>query len=126
MTKFYFLKERDFLTEKGYADTEVTSVGEREDRGEAPKCPVCSGKIGWLTWLPPYKIELTMHTKQFANVMIGGGCEELVVDDYFKDRYDATGMTGLEFLGDAEVTKIVCRGSPSPAKVAESVDVARR
>ena len=104
---FYILKHHDWKTEKGYADTEwMTS---NSNYGDAPRCPVCNKLIGGKLWLPPYQIQLEMFTKQFGNVVLGTGGVELVVDDYFKSRYEETDLTGLELLGEAEVVKLICR-----------------
>jgi hypothetical protein len=103
------LLKRDFQTEKEFADTEWMRSGGMSSLSEdAPVCPQCGGYVGGLIWIPPYKIELEMYTKQFGNVVLGSG-NDLVVDDYFKSRFEETDLTGLEFSGEAEVVKLICR-----------------
>jgi len=105
---FYILTNRDFQTEKGHADTEWMTTDD-VNLGAATRCPVCHGVIEGKLWLPPYKIELEMFTKQFGNVALGTGGVELVVDDYFKSNFENASLTGLEFIGEAEVVKLICR-----------------
>jgi len=105
---FYILTKNDWKTEKGQTDTEWM-IADKVNYESAPRCPECNQVIGGKLWLPPYQIELEMFTKQYGNVALGVGGDELVVDDYFKSRFEETDLTGLEFIGEAEVVKLICR-----------------
>ena len=105
---FYILKETNYKTDKDFADTECLRAGGMSSLGKgAPVCPQCGKFVGGMIWIPPYKIELVMYTNQFGNVIDKG--EELVVDEYFKSCFEKTDLTGIEFLGEAEITKFTCR-----------------
>ncbi|MDR2171939.1 MAG: hypothetical protein LBP59_17480 [Planctomycetaceae bacterium] len=104
--KFYILKKNNFLTECGHADTEWLTA--TRNYGHAPQCPQCGKYYAGKEWLPPYNIELEMFTKQYGNVVMGAG-GIIIVDNYFKDCFEKTNFTGLEFIGNVNIVKFLCR-----------------
>lgn len=116
---FYILKNRDFRAENGFADTEFIRGTKTKLSNDAPTCPKCGQYIGGRKWIPPYYIELEMYTRQFGNVVLGTGGDKLVVDDCFKSRFEKVNLTGLEFLGKAEISKIICRGGVKKKQLSE-------
>ena len=118
---FYILEKTDYKTDKGFTDTEwITSNPNYapDDSDDGTNCPACHEYMGGRLWLPPYKIELVMYTNQFGNVVLGTG-GKLIVDDYFKSHFEKTGMTGLEFIGEAEVVKLTCRWGAKKRQIGE-------
>jgi hypothetical protein len=75
--------------------------------GEPIKCPVCGGTCTAMEWLPPFQIELRMFVKVFGNIIFGPG-NNLFMDKYFTNRFEQSGLTGLEFIGKAEIERIKC------------------
>lgn len=106
--KFYILTENDWKTEKGFTETEWMPV-DPGNYGDAPVCPKCGAYLDGDEWLPPYRVALEMFTKEYGNVVLGIGRSIFLVDDYFRDRFPKTDLTGLEFIGEAEVSKLICR-----------------
>ncbi|MDR2171941.1 MAG: hypothetical protein LBP59_17490 [Planctomycetaceae bacterium] len=105
MTNFYILDKNDYKREHGYAETEWLTA--TRNYGDAPLCPQCGESFGKMEWLPPYKIELEMFTKQYGNVVMGSS--GIIVDDYFKDCFEKTDLTGLEIIDKVEVVNLLCR-----------------
>jgi hypothetical protein len=106
MTNFYILDKTDYKTEHGYAETEWLTATNKY--GTAPHCPQCGEVYDGKEWLPPYRVELEMFTKQYGNVVTGTG-GGILVDDYFKDCFEKTNLTGLEIVDKVEVVKLICR-----------------
>jgi hypothetical protein len=106
MIKFYVLKKNDFRTERGHADTEWMRA--TRSFGDAPQCPQCGTYYAGMEWLPPYKIELEMFTQQYGNVAMGSG-GKIIVDEYFKDCFEKTSISGLEIADKVEIAKFLCR-----------------
>ncbi len=102
---FYLLTERDYKTED-FADTRFF-YGEHAKFGDAPRCPICNKYCEGMEWLPPYTIELEMFTNQFGDILCGS--PDMVVDESFKTAFEKTDFTGLEIIGEAEISKIICR-----------------
>jgi hypothetical protein len=106
MTNFYILDKTDYKTERGYAETEWLTA--TDNYGDTTDCPQCGESFGTMEWLPPYHVELEMFTKQYGNVVMGTG-GKILVDDYFKDCFEKTNLTGLEIVDKVEVVKLICR-----------------
>ncbi|MCM2271372.1 MAG: hypothetical protein NDJ18_02280 [candidate division Zixibacteria bacterium] len=83
----------DFLMEDGFRT------------GDAPRCPVCGGVVGMLTWLPPFRVEIECFGKLHGDIAFGTA--EMLVTERFIDLFKKEGLTGLDVLGRAHVSKIV-------------------
>jgi len=103
---FYSLEPHDFHTENACADTEYL-FADTASFGEALRCPICDNIVSTMEWLAPYQIKLIMRTKQYGNIIFPLG-EKIVIDEYFKNCYEKSTLTGLTFCGKIEITKIFC------------------
>lgn len=104
---FYILKKNDYTAD--YYPTGMEWIqGTIMNLSEAPRCPQCQQYVERKKWLPPYQIELEMPSPVFGNIALSGGGSEIIVDDYFKSNFEQTDMTGLKFIGQAEIEKISC------------------
>jgi len=88
----------------GRYDTEF-SKAEPVVRGDAPRCPQCGGCIGMLTWLPPYRGELTLHGEAFGDFVKFPGYDVLV-SERFAEAFRAEGLTGLLGFHPVEVSRV--------------------
>jgi len=95
----------------GQHDTECDVV-EPENVGPAPTCPECGVFVGALTWLPPYRVELELYGKDFADLVDCSG-DDLLVTERFAEDFKAEGLTGLSGFHPVEVVRVV-RKRPGP------------
>lgn len=72
-------------------------------RGDAPTCARCGAALGFLIWLPPYKIELKTWGKKYAD--IGRTGDDLVVSERFVEVFQCNALRGLGFH-PVEVVKL--------------------
>ncbi len=97
----------------GTHDTEFSREG--SNLGPAPRCPQCGDVTGLLTWLPPYRGELELHGKEFAD-LVKGPCGGVLVTERFAEDFKAEGLTGLSGFHPIEVTRVRRkRRGPKPA-----------
>lgn len=101
---------RFFVLERHPDPGEVTAVTEflyadNSPMGEAPRCPVCREYIGMLPLLPPIRVELETWESDLGDFAFGTG-DELLVSDRFWKLYQGSGLTGLSYVGTAEVIKV--------------------
>ncbi len=88
----------------GQHDTECSTV-EPTNVGPAPLCPQCGGVVGALTWQPPYRIELELYGKDFADLIVASG-HDLLVTERFAQDVNADGLTGFSGFHPVEVVRV--------------------
>lgn len=94
-------------------DTELSTVEEQERR-DGPRCPRCGEPVGMLTWLPPYRVKLSLYGEEPGDFIqsLGGG-SDLIVSERFTDAFRGAGLTGLHGFAPVEVIRVQRqRGSP--------------
>jgi hypothetical protein len=94
-------------------DTEFLAA-EGAQYGLAPRCPVCGEFTGMRQWLPPFRVELELHGRQFGDVVTGSGGSALLVSPRFEDIYRSTALTGLEGFEPVEIVKVRSRRRSRP------------
>jgi hypothetical protein len=110
---FYVLARKASSEYGSEYDTEFLAA-EDADYGEASRCPVCGRFVGGRRWLPPFRVELELHGRQFGDVLTGfGGCD-LLVSPRFEDVYRSNGLSGLEGFEPVEIVKIRSRRRATP------------
>ena len=72
---------------------------------DAPTCPECGGITGLLVWMPPFRIEMQFWGYKHGDIAFGAGMD-LLVSERFKEQFVRQKLTGLDFLGSAEVVKV--------------------
>jgi hypothetical protein len=90
-------------------ETEYREAGHRR-LGAAPTCPVCGVFIGMRTWLPPFRVELTLHGAEWGDFAFGAG-SDFLVSARVAAAFTEAGLTGLS-LDPVEV--VSARGSRLP------------
>lgn len=90
-----------------FAVTELISA-EPMNQGDAPSCPRCGTTIGLLNWLPPYRVELEVWSKEYGDIAFG--VSKLLISERVKMLYEAEGLSGLEGFHEVEIVKITRRG----------------
>jgi hypothetical protein len=98
--RFFVLKE-DL---HGPCDTDFDTA-EPVNLEEAPRCPLCGGAVGMLTWLPPYRGELTLHGESSGDFVKFPGYEVLV-SERFAEAFRAEGLTGMLGFHPVEVSRV--------------------
>lgn len=70
-----------------------------------PKCPKCGRAVGQLYWLPPYDIIIKQPKKigDFVGGLIG---MDLIVSENFKNKYEHSGLTGIDQFIELNVVKM--------------------
>lgn len=111
---------RFFILEKGELwsryDVEVDDL-EPVNLGNAAHCQRCSGAIGLLEWLPPYRVELVLHGEELGDFIEPSG-DSLLVSERFAQAFREEGLTGLEGFHPVEVVRVRRkRRGPKPAHV---------
>ena len=100
--KFYRLKILSFEQYK-YAWAEMTDNANISD--DFPKCPKCRRAVGQLYWLPPYDIILKQH-KKIGDFVGGVFGSDLIVSEQFKNKYEQSGLTGIEQFFELNVIQM--------------------
>jgi len=96
----------------GEHDSEFSTV--RPNVGPPLHCPQCGGTIGTLSWQPPYRVEVVLYGKDFAD-LLGGPGGDLLVTERFAEDFKAEGLTGLSGFHPVEVTRVRRKGrGPKP------------
>lgn len=78
------------------------------NRGAAPVCPICGNYIGMLAWLPPYRVVLELHNKQWEDV-VGLPGEEFLVSAAYVHLHMQRLFTGLAPFMPVEVVRVKYR-----------------
>jgi hypothetical protein len=97
----FFVLEEDLF---GPHDTQCLRTGSANFEG-APRCPRCGDPIGLRTWLPPYRVELELHGKEFGDFVKGPGYEVLL-SKRMVESFLAEGLTGVLGFHPVEVVRV--------------------
>jgi hypothetical protein len=73
--------------------------------GPAPRCPQCGDGVGMLSWEPPYRGELELYGRDFADLMEGSG-NDLLVTERFAEDFKKEGLKGLSGFHPVEVVRV--------------------
>ena len=103
--EFYVLARKESSEYGSEYDTEFLAA-EDPNYGEAPRCPVCGQFTGGRQWLPPLRVELELHGRQFGDVLTGSGGSDLLVSPRFEEVYRSNGLVGLEGFEPVEIVKV--------------------
>lgn len=107
---FYVLKDD---TQSRQCATLVSCVDD-DVVGDAPKCPACGATYGMLRWMPPYKIAITRHGKQFGDIVFAPG-DDIIVTEAFRQAWIQSRLKGLDSFDPVEIVRT------KPKKAAASV-----
>lgn len=92
--------------------------------GDAPTCELCGRFIGARPWLPPYRVELTLHGSEWGDFAFRVGDEtEFLVSERAAGVIRAEGVQGLSEPAVVEVAHTA--GSPVAPPAYFQVAVAR-
>jgi hypothetical protein len=80
--------------------------------GEAPRCPVCGRFTGMRRWLPPLRVELELHGREFGDVVTGFG--SLLVSPRFEEIYRSSASTGLVGFEPLDIVRVRSRHRAVP------------
>jgi hypothetical protein len=97
--KFFELK----YWPEGDADTYFAQE-DGHNVGDAEHCANCGAPISMLTWLPPFRVELKLHGKQFGDFAFGPG-NDFLASQRFRQAYHLHGLTGFVGFDPVEVIK---------------------
>lgn len=77
-----------------------------------PKCPKCGSAVGQLYWLPPFDIIIKQPKKigDFVGGLIG---MDLIVSENFKNKYEHSGLTGIDQFIELNVVQMGSKKNPS-------------
>jgi hypothetical protein len=73
--------------------------------GDFPKCPKCGEGIGQRDWLPPFKIEITVHGEEGAGDFMECAGSTLI-SERMATAFRSERLTGLEGFHPVEVVKM--------------------
>jgi len=91
--EFYVLARKESSEYGSEYDTEFLAA-EDANYGEAPRCPVCGRFTGGRQWLPPLRVELELHGRQFGDVLTGSGGSTCLCRRGSRRSIDRTGWSG--------------------------------
>ncbi|MCO6046719.1 hypothetical protein NG895_22715 [Aeoliella sp. ICT_H6.2] len=83
----------------GYAEFKTLSrdsTGRRKLSKNFPSCPHCGVRIGYLVWLPPFRIKLT--TTKLGDLCTDG--LTILVSKQFREAWQQRVLKGVEFVTD--------------------------
>jgi hypothetical protein len=100
--RFFVLRNPNNLKEPTVTDF---LPADDSPKGEAPRCPVCGRFIGLLPLLPPIRGELEAWGTEFGDIILGLG-QDLLMSERVSKLYDASGLSGLTYVGPVEVTEV--------------------
>lgn len=83
--------------------------------GDAASCPVCSATVSMLTWLPPFRVDLELHGKNFGDFAFAPGADSILVTQKFRDVYHDRNLSGLSGFDVVEVLQVKSRKRVLPA-----------
>ena len=98
---------------RGDADT-VASKEAGYSQGDAPSCPACGKPVGMLSWLPPFRVVLTLYGKYFGDVVFFPGSDDFLVSQKFREVYHANRLAGLSGFDPVEVMRVKSRHKKRP------------
>jgi hypothetical protein len=73
--------------------------------GDAPRCVRCHEVLAMKTWLPPFRVELELHGKDFGDFIRGPG-NSLLLSERMAEAYLKQGLTGILGFESADVVRI--------------------
>jgi hypothetical protein len=76
------------------------------NQGDAASCPACGGTISMLSWLPPFRVELELHGKEFGDFAFAPAANDILVTQKFCAVYHDHKLTGLTGFDPVEVLRI--------------------
>jgi hypothetical protein len=100
--QFYVLKPEP-IAEYQFARTDALKT-DGTFYGDAPRCQACGKFIGMRSWLPPYRIDLEVWGRQFADVVVTG--TDLLVSERFKKAWEQSNLIGLSGFDVIEISRI--------------------
>ncbi|MDC0707686.1 hypothetical protein POL68_04325 [Stigmatella sp. ncwal1] len=103
--RFFVIEEDTF----GIHDTQAYAA-EPVHYGDAPRCPSCNDILAMKTWLPPFRIELELHGKDFGDFVKGPG-NSLLLSERMAEAYLKQELTGLLGFHPAEVVRVRRKGA---------------
>jgi hypothetical protein len=75
--------------------------------GDAPRCDACGLYVGGRPWLPPHRVELTLHGEHWGDFAFrGDGGEDMLMSERAAAAYQDAGLTGLTGFEEVEVTRL--------------------
>jgi hypothetical protein len=78
--------------------------------GDAPRCEACGRFVGTRPWLPPHRVELTLHGKSWGDFAFRGVVgEDFLFSGRVAELYRAAGLAGL--VGSEVVEVVRFRGT---------------
>ncbi len=90
------------MPDPGETETETQfTPSEHALYGRADHCPVCGGPTNLKAWLPPFQVEMEFWASKHGDIAYFS--EELLVSERFKMLFVDQDLTGLSFLGRAEI-----------------------
>lgn len=103
--RFYIL-ERYLRDANRIAFTEAWKASGTE-RGDVPYCPTCGGVIGWLSWLPPFRVVVRALGEEFGDVAVVGGSDFLISERFYDiyQRHELKGLSGFEPVETVKVKR---------------------
>lgn len=98
---------------QGDADT-CYSEEEGYNQGDAASCPACGGATSLLSWLPPYRVVIELHGKEFGDFVFIPAGNDFLVSQKFREVYYSNGLTGLSGFDAVEVLRVKTRRKRLP------------
>jgi hypothetical protein len=77
--------------------------------GDAARCPKCGEAIGMREWLPPYRVEITVHGKEGAGDLVEFTGDDLLISQRVAEVIRSEALTGLHDLRPVEVVRMNAR-----------------
>ena len=94
------------------------------ETGDFPRCPTCGQGIGQRDWLPPFKVEITVHGKEGAGDFVECA-RSLLLYERMVDAFRSEHLTGLQGFHPVEVVKMSGRAKPRKEVRTRSVALGR-
>lgn len=76
--------------------------------GDALRCPACGAAVSMLAWLPPFRVELELHGKEFGDLAFGPGYDFLA-SQKFREVYYQHALAGLAGFDPVDVINVKSR-----------------
>jgi hypothetical protein len=102
-------------------DTEYLKA-DGSEFGDAPRCDVCGEFVDGRPWLPPFRVELTLHGSEWGDFAFFGE-SDFLVSERTANVLSHAGISGLSGFDPVEVIRT--RGTRLPAPAYCHVVVAR-
>jgi len=111
------------FTQFKYAWAELTENAKLSD--DFPKCNKCGRAIGQHYWLPPFNIIIKQpkNIGDFVGGLIGN---DLIVSENFKDKYEQSGLTGIDQFIELNIVQMGAKKSityPTPKLFGTTINI---